>query len=150
MNIRDVAPNNIGSMQARILGLKTENVSEAVELSCIWKSYETDIIRGIWADFLVSRTRSPSHSRDGRSERISSLRRPQPIETQEYPNGKVGLSLKRMKFVNMGPPIRIASTVRSVKSQDFLSSGGHNSTTQFRLTNELWRGGERAALTVSK
>jgi hypothetical protein len=62
MNIRDVALHIIDSMQARILGLKTENVTEAVELSCIWKGYGTNIIRVITADFLASRTRSPSHS----------------------------------------------------------------------------------------
>jgi hypothetical protein len=77
MDVRDVALHNIGSMQARILGLKTENVSEAFELSCIWKGYGTDIIRVISADFLASRTRSPSHSGGSSSERMSSLRRPQ-------------------------------------------------------------------------
>jgi hypothetical protein len=58
MNTRDVALHNIGSMQVRILGLKTENVSEAVELSWIWKGYGTDIIRVISADFLAKDTQS--------------------------------------------------------------------------------------------
>jgi hypothetical protein len=38
-----VALHNIGPMQARILGLKTENVPEAVEFKLYLERLETDI-----------------------------------------------------------------------------------------------------------